>query len=201
MGFGLGEYVHLFRKPQTDRNRGYADEPVIKLKRDYNPKTRQWSVTAPRPGVDESLCDPEGYSRARWQLDAGGNWRSNGNRLLTPSELASLSVKGIWRRWKKHSLEFGYDYQHHVDCGEALMEAGKLKPDWAVIPVHSIAPNILTDVVRMRSLNTIQAAKGKEKHICPLPFDIVERVILERRCRTTWSMTPLPALARCPIAR
>jgi DNA modification methylase len=198
MGFGLGEYVHLFRKPQTDRSRGYADDPVIKLKRDYDPKTRQWSVTAPRAGVDESRCDPEGYSRARWQLDANGFWRSDGNRFLTPSELASLSVKGIWRRWKKHSLEFGYDYQHHVDCGEALMVAGKLKPDWAVIPVHSVDAAIQTDIVRMRTLNTLQAAKGKEKHICPLPFDIVERIILERSMPNELVYDPFAGLGTVP---
>lgn len=29
----------------------------------------------------------------------------------------------------------------------------------------------------MRTLNTIQSVKGKEQHLCPLQFDIVNRVI------------------------
>lgn len=32
MGVGCPEYVLLFHKPQTDRTRGYADEPVVKSK-------------------------------------------------------------------------------------------------------------------------------------------------------------------------
>jgi DNA modification methylase len=33
------------------------------------------------------------------------------------------------------------------------------------------------DVVRMRTLNSEQARKELEAHICPLPIDIVERII------------------------
>jgi helicase-like protein len=54
MGVGMPEYVLLFRKPPTDNARSYADVPVVKSKRDY--------------------------SRARWQTDAHGFWRSDGNR-------------------------------------------------------------------------------------------------------------------------
>src|SRR6185437_6684277 len=51
MGVGLPEYLLLFRKPQTERARGYADEPVVK--------------------------DKQEYTRAQWQLDAHGFARSN----------------------------------------------------------------------------------------------------------------------------
>lgn len=37
--------------------------------------------------------------------------------------------------------------------------------------------DVWTDVARMRTLNMIQAQKGQEQHLCPLPFDIVDRVI------------------------
>jgi DNA modification methylase len=37
--------------------------------------------------------------------------------------------------------------------------------------------DVWTDVARMRTLNMVQAQKGREQHVCPLPFDIVERVI------------------------
>lgn len=36
MGVGCPEYVLLFHKPQTDRTRGYADEPVVKSKDEYS---------------------------------------------------------------------------------------------------------------------------------------------------------------------
>jgi DNA modification methylase len=39
-------------------------------------------------------------------------------------------------------------------------------------------PDVWTDVARMRTLNMIQAQKGKEQHLCPLQFDIVDRLIV-----------------------
>lgn len=153
MGFGLPEYLHVFRKPQTDKSRGYADVPVVKSK--------------------------QAYSRGRWQLDAAGFGRSSGNRLLTPDELAALAPKGIFARYREHSLSTVYDFEHHVACNDALEAKGKLFPDFSIAPVQSWHPDVLTDVVRMRSLNTLQASKGREKHLCPLPFDIVDRAIAQ----------------------
>jgi len=151
MGVGLVEYLHIFRKPQTDRSRGYADEPVVK-----------------------SMDD---YTVGRWQIDAGGVTRSSGNRLLTPSELAALPPKGVFARYKEHSLTTVYDVEHHVACNDALRAVNKLFPDFCITPVQSWHPDVWTDVVRMRTLNTIAAQKSREKHLCPLQFDIVERVI------------------------
>lgn len=206
MGFGLCEYLHVFRKPQTDRSRGYADDPVVKLIREFEAERdefgnfvgREWVTKPARPDVDESRCDPEGYSRAQWQLDANGLWRSSGNTLLTPEEMARLPVKGAHRRWKQHSAEQGYDYHHHVAMGEALMTEGKLRPDFAVIPVHSSQANVWTDVVRMRSLNTLQVQQGKVKHLCPLPIDIVERVIKQRSMPGEVVFDPFSGLGTVP---
>lgn len=167
MGFGLPEYLHVFRKPQSDRSRGYADRPVVKGKREYNEDGGAWSP-----------ADGGGYSRSRWQLDAAGFTRSSGDRLLKPSELAAMQ-RGIWRRYKEHSLTTVYDFEHHVACAEALEAAGKLPVDYAINPVHSWHPDVLTDVVRMRSLNTLQDSAGREKHLCPLPLDIVNRAIAQ----------------------
>ncbi len=181
MGFGLCEYLHVFRKPQTDRSRGYADEPVVKLKRHWDRSRKIWITEDPWSEEPPAENDPrQVFTLARWQLDAAGCWRSNGNRLLMPSEMARLTVKGAYRRWRSHSATEAYDFAHHVALGEAMSEVGTLKPDFCVIPAHSIHPDVWSDVVRMRSLNTIQAARGKEKHICPLPLDIVERIIADR---------------------
>ena len=38
-------------------------------------------------------------------------------------------------------------------------------------------PDVWHDVNRMRTLNVNQQKKGAEQHICPLPFDIVDRLI------------------------
>lgn len=199
MGFGLVEFLHAFRKPQTDRSRGYADEPVVKLKREWDKKRKEWITLDPWTDEEASPDDPRRpYSRARWQLDASGCWRSNGNTLLTPAEIASLTVRGAYRRWRQHSLTQGYDFEHHVACGEAMMEAGTLRPDFSVNPVHSTHPDVWTDVVRMRSLNTLQHARGKEKHICPLPLDIVERVIAERSRPGDLVLDPFAGLMTVP---
>jgi DNA modification methylase len=172
MGFGLCEYVHVFRKPQTDRSRGYADVPVVKSK--------------------------ETYTRGRWQLDAAGFGRSSGNRLLTPEELAALAPKGIFARFREHSLSSVYDFEHHVACGDALEARGKLFPDFAIIPVQSWHPDVWTDVVRMRSLNTLQQSKGREKHLCPLPFDIVDRAIAQYSLAGDLVLDPFAGIGTVP---
>ncbi|HUC25385.1 MAG TPA: DNA methyltransferase, partial [Streptosporangiaceae bacterium] len=37
--------------------------------------------------------------------------------------------------------------------------------------------DVWTDVARMRTLNMMQERKGQQYHLCPLQFDIVERLI------------------------
>ena len=61
MGVGCPEYILLFRKLPTDRSKAYADERVEKTK--------------------------EEYTRAQWQIDAHGFWRSSGDRLVSKNEL------------------------------------------------------------------------------------------------------------------
>jgi hypothetical protein len=36
---------------------------------------------------------------------------------------------------------------------------------------------VWTDVVRMQTLNSLQSASGREKHVCPLQFDIIDRLV------------------------
>jgi len=151
MGCGMPEYLLLFRKPPTDRSNGYADVPVVK--------------------------DKASYSLARWQVDAHGFARSDGNRFLTPEELATLPHDVIYQRFKAESLSMVYDYRRHVDVGEALAQAKRLPVTFMVIPPQSWHPDVWTDVARMRTLNIEQERKGQEMHLCPLQFDIVERCI------------------------
>jgi len=151
MGAGLPEYVLIFRKPPTDNSDGYADEPVVK--------------------------DKDEYSRSRWQVDADGFWRSNGNRYLTTEDFKGVKLDVIYNLHRKFSLNHIYDYEHHVALGEFLDARGQLRPDFMVLPAQSWHRDVWTDVMRARTLNGAQAVKGREKHICPLPIDIVDRVI------------------------
>jgi hypothetical protein len=164
MGAGLPEYVLLFRKPPTDRSNGYADVPVVKQKK-----------LATRDGWD----NPGGYSRARWQLDAHGFMRSSGNRLLTPEELEGLPADQVFKIWRAFSAASVYDFEHHVRIGEALELRGSLPPTFMLLPPHSWHPDVWTDVTRMLTLNGRQHAQGKEMHLCPLQFDIVDRLIVQ----------------------
>jgi hypothetical protein len=38
-------------------------------------------------------------------------------------------------------------------------------------------PDVWTDITRMRTLNMLQERKGQQQHLCPLQFDIVDRLI------------------------
>ncbi|MUO69186.1 DNA methyltransferase [Agrobacterium vitis] len=164
MGNGMPEYLLIFRKPPSDASNGYADRPVKKDK-------RQWS------GADGAWSNETGYSRARWQLDAHGFMPSSGNRLLPIQDLAGLEHHQIFKLWKRYSLESVYDFEHHVKIAEHLEERGMLPSTFMLLPPHSSNDDVWTDITRMLSMNTLQAQAGKEMHLCPLQFDIVDRAI------------------------
>ena len=151
MGVGSPEYVLLFHKPQTDRQKGYADERVEKDERDY--------------------------SLARWQIDAAADWRSSGNRLLAPDELAALSPEILAKLFKNQARANVYDYDTHVATGEALQNRDALPKKFASIHAGSWRPDVWDDVNRMFTLNGEQSRRALEFHICPLQFDIVDRLI------------------------
>ena len=151
MGVGSPEYILLFHKPQSDRTRGYADTPVTKSKADY--------------------------SRARWQIDAHAFWRSSGDRLLTPEELIALPVDQRSRLFTEQTLRQIYDYESHVRIGEELDGRGALPATFMSLAPGSHDPYVWTDVNRMLTLNGEQKQRNLTMHVCPLQFDIVDRLI------------------------
>lgn len=151
MGVGSPEYILIMHKPQTDRSRGYADVPVVHSK-------------------DE-------YSRARWQVDAHAFWRDGGNRLLTTEEIAALPVGDLTKAFTQRSLEQVYDYETHIKIGEELEGMGRLPATFMAIAPGSWMPDVWTDIVRIQTLNTTQAQRGREAHVCPLQWGIVDRLI------------------------
>ncbi|MCO6386371.1 DNA methyltransferase [Aliihoeflea sp. 40Bstr573] len=166
MGAGVPEYLLMFRKPQSDDARSYADVPVVKAKKEWDGKADAW-------------INEDGYSRARWQIDAHAFSRSSGDRPMKPEEFQGLPADQVYKIWKAFNLDAIYDFEHHVAIGEALEMRGALPPTFMLLPPHSRHDDVWTDVARMRTLNGVQSAKGKEMHLCPLQFDIVERAIAQ----------------------
>lgn len=153
MGVGMPEYLLIFRKPQTDPTRGYADEPVIKSK--------------------------QKYARSRWQADAQGFTRSSGNRLLAKSDLEGLSHAEIYQLFKRHSESQVYSLENHVQCAQWCDEMQMLPTSFMLLHPQSWSEEVWADVTRMMTLNAQQYSKGQEMHLCPLQFDIVDRCILQ----------------------
>jgi hypothetical protein len=151
MGAGSPEYILLFHKPQTDRSKGYADVPVTKDKVDY--------------------------TRARWQVDAHAFWRSSGNRPLTSDELAELPGDQMSRLFTDQTLREVYDYESHIKIGEALEGKGALPATFMSLAPGSWHEDVWHDVNRMLTLNGEQKRRNVQMHVCPLQFDIVDRLI------------------------
>ena len=151
MGAGSPEYILLFHKPQTDRSKGYADVPVTK--------------------------DKASYSRARWQVDAHAFWRSSGDRPLTPDELAAMPVEQRSKAFTDQTLKQVYDYESHIKIGEQLEGKGALPATFMSLAPGSWHPEVWHDINRMLTLNGEQKRRNVQMHVCPLQFDIVDRLI------------------------
>ena len=152
MGVGCPEYILLFRKLPTDRSTAYADSPVMKPK--------------------------EEYTRAQWQIDAHGYWRSSGDRLVGKEELESISVDNLQAVYRKYSRQQVYNYHEHVELAKKLDEKGRLPATFMVVAPGSWNNlEVWDDINRMRTLNTNQNRRRQQMHVCPLQLDIVERII------------------------
>jgi DNA modification methylase len=153
MGFGLNEYLLLFRKAPTDASDGYADVKVTKQK--------------------------SRYPLSRWQFDAHGFARSSGDRRLRPDELLNLPHATIFKLFREHSLTQVYDFEFDVQIGEALAAKGMLPTTFMLLQPQSWSDEIWTDITRMRTLNGAQSAAGREMHLCPMQLDIADRAITQ----------------------
>jgi len=173
MGVGSPEYILLFHKPQTDRTRSYADEPVVKSKDDY--------------------------SRARWQVDAHAFWRSSGDRHLTTDELAAMGPDKLTTVFTEQTLAQVYDYESHVRIGEELDGRGALPSTFMALAPGSHHPMVWHDVNRMRTLNGEQSQRGLAQHICPLQIDIVDRLITRYSNEGDLVLDPFSGLGTVPL--
>jgi DNA modification methylase len=172
MGVGMPEYLLLFRKPPTERNNSYADLPVVKKK--------------------------SRYTRSRWQIDAHAFARSSGNRLMCPGELEKLTHEQIFKLFREYSLSETYDFEHHVRIGEDLEARGCLPVTFMLLQPPSWHPDVWTDITRMLTLNGAQSAKGKEMHLCPMQFDLADRVIEQFTMSGETVLDPFAGLMTVP---
>jgi DNA modification methylase len=151
MGVGCPEYLLLFRKLPTDTGKAYADVPVVRTKDRYN--------------------------RGNWQIDARAKWNSSGNRFLTQEELRGLDIDKVNRIFYEFFDNCVYDYDTHVGAAVTLEKAGKLPATFETLRVPARSVWVWDDVNRMLTLNNNQTRKNLINHICPLQFDVVDRVI------------------------
>lgn len=151
MGVGSPEYILLFRKLPTDTSKAYADEKVAKSKSDY--------------------------TRGQWQIDASAFWRSSGNRFLNADELASYGPDKLGKVFADKTLRTIYNYEEHVKLAVELDARQALPSTFACMTPGSHDRDVWHDVNRMLTLNGEQSQRGLQNHICPLQFDIVDRII------------------------
>ena len=174
MGVGCPEYILLFRKLPTDRSTAYADEPVKKTK--------------------------EEYTRAQWQIDAHGYWRSSGDRLVSKDELERISVDNLQAVYRKYSREHVYSYEEHVELARKLDRDGRLPATFMVVaPGSWNTLEVWDDINRMRTLNTTQSRRRAQMHVCPLQLDIVERIINRYSNKGDLVLDPFGGLMTVPM--
>lgn len=174
MGVGCPEYILLFRKLPTDKSTAYADEPVKKTK--------------------------EEYTRAQWQIDAHGYWRSSGDRLVTKKELLEADIKNLQKVYRKYSRENIYSYEEHVKLAEQLDKEGRLPAIFMVVAPGSWNNlEVWDDINRMKTLNTQQSRRRKQMHMCPLQIDIVERIINRYSNKGDLVLDPFGGLMTVPM--
>lgn len=172
MGVGCPEYVLLFRKLPSDTSTAYADEPVSKSK-------------------DE-------YTRAQWQIDAHGYWRSSGDRRVTKEELEQIPVSRLQKAYRQYSKNTVYSYEDHIKLAKQLDEEGKLPASFMVVAPGSWTDEVWDDINRMKTLNTSQSRKRQQMHVCPLQIDIVDRIINRYSNKGDIVMDPFGGLMTVP---
>jgi hypothetical protein len=87
-----------------------------------------------------------------------------------------------------------------VRLAEELDQAQRLPATFMLLPPHSSShQDVWTDITRMRTLNGAQYAGGREMHLCPLQFDIVDRLIVQHSMKGETVMDPFAGLMTVPV--
>jgi DNA modification methylase len=94
-----------------------------------------------------------------------------------PHELKQWGIDKLRKWWDKFNADFVYDYESHVQLLKDIDEAGKLSKTFTTLPLRSNSDFVWNDVNRMHGLNMEQSRRKLQNHICPMPFDQVDRLI------------------------
>lgn len=127
--------------------------------------------------TDVRIRDEREYSLPHWQIDADAFWQTSGNSYITPHELKTWGLDKIRKWWDRFNPSHIYDYDKHVQLLKDLDEAGKLSRTFTTLPLVSNSPYIWNNVNRMHGLNLEQSRRKERNHICPQPYDEVDRII------------------------
>jgi DNA modification methylase len=74
-----------------------------------------------------------------------------------------------------------------------------LPKKFMLLQPQSWAPDVWTDITRMLSLNSAQAASGREMHLCPMQFDVADRAIVQYTMPGELVFDPFAGLGTVPM--
>lgn len=192
MGAGIPEEIWVFRKPPTSTENAYADVPVTHNcecphchdRKDYRSYVRPESIMLQCPKCNQFFHEADlichsntQYPLSQWQIDADAFWKTSGDRLISSSELDRWDLRKIRQWWNGFDPNTVYDYESHIQLLNDLEARSKLSKEFTTIPLVSNTGYIWNNVNRMMGLNLQQSRRRVRNHICPQPFDEVDRVI------------------------
>ena len=89
-------------------------------------------------------------------------------------------------------------FEKHKECN-CPKSGGILPVTFMLLQPQSWHPDVWSDITRMRTLNAAQHSAGKEMHLCPLQFDIVDRVITQFSMEGETVYDPFMGIGTVPL--
>ena len=89
----------------------------------------------------------------------------------------NYDLKTINRLFTHYFESEVYDLEKHYETANTLEGLDKLPATFETLRIKSRHWNVWDDINRMATLNGQQSRKNLAMHVCPLQFDIVDRLI------------------------
>jgi hypothetical protein len=173
MGVGSPEYVLLFHKPQTDRTK--------RLRRPARHQVEGRLLPGPVAGRRARLLALEREPGA----DPGRARRAARRAAVPPVHRADAG--------RRLRLRVAHPHRRILDG------RGALPATFMSLAPGSWHPEVWHDVNRMLTLNSEQSRRAQVMHICPLQFDIVDRLISRFSNPGDLVFDPFGGLATVPV--
>jgi hypothetical protein len=91
--------------------------------------------------------------------------------------LSDMTTSDMYHWWRNFAVKHRYDYPTHLKICEMVEAMGRLPASMMLFAPTSDNPDVWTDILRIKTLNTDLSRKTSESHVCPLQLDVVERLI------------------------